>query len=202
MRTDDSMLTSATSSTYIQWIVLDKLGLSDKEWKKYNFLINSLAKIEFIWVHPRDENRYNDGLELRSQFSDETGRFLDSSSGLSSKCTMLEMMAALSIKVENRLMRNLDIGDRTSVWFISMIDNLGLSKCTNTGWKYEYEDYIRGVCDRVIKRDYKSDGSGGLFPLKNHSLNWKNEEIWTQCMAWIRENYPNDDSELALYNGS
>ena len=102
MRTDDSMLTSATSSTYIQWIVLDKLGLSDKEWKKYNFLINSLAKIEFIWVHPRDENRYNDGLELRSQFSDETGRFLDSSSGLPSKCTMLEMMAALSIKVENR----------------------------------------------------------------------------------------------------
>ena len=121
MRTNADMLTSATSSTYIEWLVRDKLGLTDKEWKTYNFLINSLAKIEFISIHPQDENRASDGLELRKQFTDETGYFLDGTSGLPVKCSMLELLAALAIKVENRLMRNISIGDRTSKWFFIMI---------------------------------------------------------------------------------
>ncbi len=203
MRTDDSArLSQATSSTYIEWLVKDKLGLTDKQWKTYNFLINSLSKIEFIWIHPLDENRANDGLELRNQFSDETGLYLDSSSGLPSKCSMLELLAALSIKVENRIMRNVDLGDRTSKWFLMMIDNMGCTDITNKNWKYDDENYIRSVCKAIIYRDYKSNGEGGLFPLKNESKNWKNEEIWSQCMAFLRENFPNDDSDLALYSGS
>lgn len=202
MRTDDSMLTPATSSTYIEWLVKDKIGLTDKEWKTYNFLINSLSKIEFHWIHPMDENRANDGLELRAQFSDETGLYLDGSSGLPTKCSMLELIAALAIKVENRIMRNISIGDRTSKWFLIMIDNLGFSNITNKNWKYDDEEYIRNSCNKVIYRDYKSNGDGGLFPLKNKSKNWVNEEIWVQCMAYLRENYPNDDTNLELYNGS
>ena len=143
MRTNADMLTSATSSTYIEWLVRDKLGLTDKEWKTYNFLINSLAKIEFISIHPQDENRASDGLELRKQFTDETGYFLDGTSGLPVKCSMLELLAALAIKVENRLMRNISIGDRTSKWFFIMIENMGCSNITNTNWKYDDENYSR-----------------------------------------------------------
>ena len=202
MRTDDSMLTPATSSTYIEWLVKDKLGLGDKEWRKYNFLCNSLAKIEFIAIHPQDENRAIDGLELRTQFTDETGLYLDGSSGLTVKCSMLELMAALAIKIENRIMRNTSIGDRTGKWFMIMIDNLGFTDFTNKNWKYDYESYIQNSCKKVIYRDYKSNGDGGLFPLKSMSKNWKNEEIWGQCTAYLRENYPNDDSGLELYSGS
>ena len=202
MRTDDSMLTPATSSTYIEWLVKDKLGLTDKEWKNYNFLCNSLAKIEFIAIHPLDENRAEDGMELRSQFSDETGLYLDGSSGLTVKCSMLELIAALAIKVENRIMRNISIGDRTSKWFFVMIDNMGFTKMTNNNWKYDYEDIVRKTCETIINRDYGSNGVGGLFPLKNDSKNWTNEEIWVQCMAFLRENYPDNDSDLELYSGS
>ena len=202
MRTDVNEFNAATSSTYIEWLVKDKLGLTDKEWKKYNFLCNSLAKIEFIAVHPLDENRAEDGLELRSQFSDETGLYLDGSSGLTVKCSMLELIAGLAIKVENRIMRNISIGDRTSKWFFVMIDNMGFSKMTNNDWKYDYEDHIRKVCSSIINRDYGSNGVGGLFPLKNDSKNWTNEEIWVQCMAFLRENYPDNDSDLELYKGS
>ena len=193
---------SATSSTYIEWLVRDKLGLSDKEWKTYNFLINSLSKIEFVAIHPQDENRAVDGLELRSQFSDETELYLDSSSGLPSKCSMLEMLAGLAVKIENRIMRNVDIGDRTGKWFLMMINNMGLGDITNKNWKYDDESKIGDICHRIIYRDYKSNGEGGLFPLKNKSINWKNEEIWNQCMAFLRENYQNDDPNLELYNGS
>ena len=202
MRTDVNEFNAATSSTYIEWLVKDKLGLTDKEWKKYNFLCNSLAKIEFIAVHPLDENRAEDGLELRSQFSDETGLYLDGSSGLTVRCSMLELIAGLAIKVENRIMRNISIGDRTSKWFFVMIDNMDFSKMTNNDWKYDYEDYIRKVCSSIINRDYGSNGVGGLFPLKNDSKNWTNEEIWVQCMAFLRENYPDNDSDLELYKGS
>ena len=201
-QTADITASAATSSTYIEWLVQSKLGLTDKEWKTYNFLINSLARIEFTWIHPQDENRAKDGLELRSQFSDETGLFLDGSSGLPSKCSMLELLAGLAIKVENRVMRDIEIGDRTSQWFLIMIDNLGLNECTNKNWKYDYEKLIQDTCTRVILHDYESNGKGGLFPLKNESKNWRNEEIWVQCMAFLRENYPNNDSDLELYNGS
>lgn len=202
MRTDSNYASAATSSVYIEWLMKDKLGLTDKEWKTYNFLINSLAKIEFIWIHPQDENRAIDGMELREQFSRETGLYLDGSSGLTAKCSMLELLAALSIKVENRIMRNVDLGDRTSKWFFAMIDNMGCTRITNKNWKYDDEAYIRSVCNAIIYRDYKSNGEGGLFPLKNESKNWKNEEIWVQCMAFLRENYPNDDSGLELYKDS
>ena len=197
----DDNLNPATSSTYIQWVVKDKLGMSDNDWKKYNFLINTLSKIEFIWIHPRDENRAVDGLSLRESFTYETGLYLDGSSGLPTKCSVFEMLAALAIKIENQIMRNLSLGDRTSKWFLEMCYNLGFKDCTNKKWKYDDEKFVQNSCKKFIFRDFKSDGDGGLFPMRgNSSKNWRDEEIWVQCMAYLRENYPNDDPGLALYS--
>lgn len=200
MRTDDSVMSSATSGTYIQWVILDKLGLDESDWKKYNFLINTLAKIEFTWIHPRDENRAKDGLSLREDFTYETGLFLDSSSGLTPKCSVLEMMAALSIRIENQIMRNLSEGDRTSKWFLAMICNLDLGNCINKNWKYDYDAYIKERVEKFLRRDYESNGKGGLFPLKNDT-DIRQEEIWKQCMMWLNENFGKESSgELTLYS--
>ncbi len=189
MREQDNY-SPATSSDYIYWIATDKLGLSDKKYREYNFLFNDLAKIEFISTHPMDKNRASDGLNLREKFTYETGEFLDSSSGLTPKCSFFEMLAGLAIRIENQIMRNLSIGDRTSKWFIDMIDGLGFSDFKNKNWKYDYESIIDNKCNNIInKKDV-------IFPI-DKKLN--NEEIWLQCMAYLRSNYP-DNENLDLYN--
>lgn len=198
---DDLEVSSATREDYIQWICSDKLLLTDREYKKYSKLINRLTDIEFIWVHPRDENRANDGLSLRRDFTYETGLFLDSSSGILPKCTFFEMLAALAYRCEHQLMRNLDHGDRTSKWFFEMLDNIGLLKYDNRSYNRSSDDEIFNAVHKLLHRDYRANGSnGGLFPIKKRGINQKTEEIWKQLMAYLNENYSNDDPDLALYN--
>lgn len=193
MREQDNY-SPATSTDYIHWVATDKLGLSDKQYREYNFLFNDLAKIEFIPVHPMDKNRANDGLTLREKFTYETGDFLDSSSGLTPKCSIFEMLAGLAIRIENQLMRNLSIGDRTSKWFLEMIDNLGFSECKNKNWKYDFDTLIKNTCDGI---NSKSDSK--LFPSKKNLVN---EEIWIQCMTYIKNHYFEDGEKLDLYTDS
>ena len=172
---DDNYYSSASISNYIHWVMMDKLGFTEKEAKIYHNLVLSLTDIEFVWNHPMDENRAFDGLELRSDFEYETGEYLDKDSGLMPKCTVFEMLAALSIRCEQQLMYNPSLGDRTSKWFFEMLDNLGLDKNSR-------------VDDRIAEDII----AGYAFPLKNSRIKQKNEQIWKQLSAYLRENYLED----------
>lgn len=189
---------AATSGTYIRWVASEQLHISEDEFKRYSKLFNTLADIEFTCSHPMDDNRAIDGLDLRDKFEYETGLYLDGGSGLMPKCTMFEMLAALAIRIENQIMRNLSLGDRTSKWFFEMLDNVGLDTFTNKTWEYAYVRRIEDICDRINNRSYKANGEGGLFPLKSRK-SIKNEQIWIQCMTYLGEMYNNDDPDLELF---
>ena len=181
-------LMPASVNSYIAWIMSDKLHMDDDEMKRYNFLTNELMKIPFRYIHPMDENRMKDGLELRSDFEYETGKFLDSSSGIPPVCSFFEMIVALACRCESQLMRNFEEEDNSKKWFYIMLKNLGLDGCTNENWQYEFVDLIKNRAE-----------SDKLFPLRTKSL--KNEEIWKQCMAYLRENFTNENEEnLELYS--
>ena len=188
MREND-YYSSASMNTYIHWVLKDRLGLNERECKQHLCLVSALAEIEFVWRHPMDENRAIDGLELRSDFEYETGDYLDKSSGLMPQCTMFEMLAALAVRCENQLMRNSLIGDRTSKWFFEFLDNLGILDCDDND-----VDLIVEACEDFL------DGRKELFPLKKRGIKQKNEQIWKQLMAYINENYSNDDSDLPLFS--
>lgn len=175
-------------SDYIHWVSKDKLGLSDKETHKYQYLVSTLTNVEFIWRHPMDENRAIDGLDLRSDFEYETGEYLDNSSGLMPHCTFFEMLAALAIRCENQLMRNLSVGDRTSKWFFEFLDNLGLldEKLTT--------DEIISIVEKFM------DGKLDMFPLQSKGIIQKNEQIWKQLSAYINENYFDDGAKMELFS--
>ena len=72
---DDRYFSSASMNTYIHWVLKEKLGLNDKEVRKNLNIVLALAKVEFVWRHPMDENRAIDGLELRDDFEYETGDY-------------------------------------------------------------------------------------------------------------------------------
>ena len=185
---DSNYYSSASISTYIHWVLKDKLKLTDKEAKHYSYLVRSLTNVEFVWRHPMDENRAIDGLDLRSDFEYETGEYLDNSSGLMAHCTFFEMLAALAIRCENQLMRNLSIGDRTSKWFFEFLDNLGLLND-----KLSTDD-IKGILEDFM------DGDLDMFPLKNKGIVQKNEQIWKQLSAYINENYIDEGAKMELFD--
>ena len=189
----------ASVNSYIAWIMSDKLHMDDDEMKSYNYLVNELIKIPFRYIHPMDENRLKDGLELRSDFEYETGKFLDGNSGIPPVCSFFEMIVALACRCENQLMRNFEEEDNSKKWFYIMLKNLGLDGCTNENWRYENVDLIKNRVNLVMNREKSPDGTVELFPLKSKNL--KNEEIWKQCMAYLRENFTNENEEnLELYS--
>lgn len=187
---------SASPTTYLDWIMKDRLLLTDREIKNYISLFDVLFDMDFIWIHPLDENRAADGLVLRSDFEYETGLYIV---GLGPKCTVFEMLAALAIRCENQLMRNLSMGDRTAKWFFMMLDNLGLTEFDNRHWGSTSRLRVLSIIDDFLNRKYKKNGAGGAFPLRHSQNNQSNEQIWDQLMAYINENYSEDDEDLELF---
>ena len=156
---------------------------------EYNKLLGELHGIDFYSLIPNDDNRSEDGKQLRGKFVDEEGP-----QGLSQSqtgpCTVLEMLIGLSYRLEFES-ANSRWEKTPEEWFWILLDNIGL------GW-YDNERFIqlRNTDEIHIKvgdfldRHYKSDGSGGLFPLKSPKKDQRRVEIWYQMSAYILENYP------------
>ena len=148
---------------------------------RYERLLLYLSERPFTWSVDHDENRAEDGFALRWKFSDEdfwVGR-------LPSRCSVLEMMIALSMRCED-VVYDPEEGDRVAIWFWTMIDNLGLMDMDNEGFD---RAYCRDVIDDLLDRCYERDGRGGLFRTINTHINMRKSEIWYQMQTWIEENF-------------
>lgn len=135
-----------------------------------------------------DGNRYEDGISIRYRFGYEM--HIDDAIIAceidTRKCSILEMMCALSLKCEEHIMSDPDIGDRTGEWFWDMIISLGLSDMTNSHFS---KDYIDEVIRVFLHRKYKPTGEGGLFTVPcigdNQSRDFRRIEIWEQMMHYL-----------------
>lgn len=148
---------------------------------RYERLLLYLSKRQFTWLVDHDENRAEDGFALRWKFSDDNfwvGR-------LPSRCSVLEMMIALSMRCED-VVYDPDLGDRTAIWFWCMVENLGLMDMDNRRF-----DKVRccEIVDRMLARQYEKSGEGGLFSTKSGEIDMRKSEIWYQMNIWIDENF-------------
>ena len=173
---------------YFNWIcdlVYDEFNLREYP---YSRLLSYLHQIEFTYVHPMDENRAADGVDLRYKFGYEryiSGEIIDEELG-NGPCSVLEMMAALALACEEHIMSDPDIGDRTGLWFWGMIDNLGLSDMHDYNFDQDYTDE---VIRRLLNREYEPDGTRGLFTVRNRRCDLRTVDIWYQMMWFLNENY-------------
>ena len=102
-------------------------------------------------------------------------------------CSVLEMMLALSIRCEEHIMDDPEIGNRTGEWFWIMIVNLGLGSMDDT--RYD-EEYVDDILDKFLNREYDADGTGGLFPVRNPryaQYDLRNVDIWYQLNWYLQE---------------
>lgn len=153
----------------------------------YKTLLDYLNSVVFVPIIDLDDNRRTDGINLRYQFGYEVGypeSFIDIYLN-NEECSILEMMIALSNRVEDEITDNYIYGDRTGQWFWSMIVSLGLNNMTDDNFD---KDYCDEVIDRFLNRKYSPNGKGGLFTLANPYRDMRDVDIWCQFMWYLDEN--------------
>lgn len=154
--------------------ILDLVGYEiGNEAISYDVLLGYLYSKEFTYSIKNDENRLQDGLDLRYRF-DELDNY--------EPCSVLEMMIALADRIESTIMDDPAYGDRTGQWFWSMINNLGLSSMTDEQFDIRY---VEDTIDCFLDRNYAPDGRGSLFRIRNCDYDLREVEIWIIAMWYL-----------------
>lgn len=170
---------------YFEWMVSILIPDVNKR-VVYSNLLDTLNSLEFIPSMDMDYNRFNDGVELRFRFGDENGFGKTSISCYldTHPCSMLEMMCALSLRIEETIMSDPEIGDRTWIWFDEMLNSLGFINQTNYNFDY---NLILSNINTFNRRQYESNGRGGLFTIDDPTVDVRDLEIWYQMNLYIKQ---------------
>lgn len=158
---------------YYEWLVSQIAVPNDKTYRE---LFEEMHILEFVWTVPNDNNRIQDGLDLRYEFfTNRPTRTLDLQSA-----TFLEVLVSLS-----RRMAFIANGTETE-WAWRLIKNLRLNRMSDP-LTTDNSHRIRDILDSVIWRTYSPDGRGGFFPLSHPTLDQTKVEIWYQMNAYVIE---------------
>lgn len=169
---------------YYQWL-LEKIDGHKEPYYDYSLLLNELHSIRFDWGLENDSNRADDGERLRWEYMDEENiPDLFYKDGV--PCSVLEMLIALSIRCNNEIMWD-PREDHTAEFFWVMIENLDLMRCTDEHFSMAY---VHQQIGRWINRDFRRNGKGSPFPLKERNVrDQRKVTIWQQMCGYISEKY-------------
>lgn len=166
---------------YFTWLYGQVASVKLKNPKRtYWKIFRILFKKEFVWIVPNDDNRIEDGKELRYEFLEKEGIDVEDvdPDWLQMGCSMLELFIGLARRL------SFETNAPTYEWFWEIMENLDIV----------YNDTIHipraqveEKLDRVIWRTYRSNGRGGLFPLQRPRNDQRDVELWYQLNAYILE---------------
>ena len=172
------------SDQYFDWMY--QLVVDDRySNKSYRKLFARLYDTEFTYTIPMDGNRAEDGINLRYRFGCEQlySDVMVASCLDDRPCSILEMMIGLSIRCEEHIMDDPDVGDRTGQWFWSMLVSLGLGGMEDR----KFDRYlVDATLERFLDRGYERNGEGGLFTV-NNGRDMRRTEIWYQMNYYLSE---------------
>ena len=182
------------NNAYFEWMYQLVCNKKYRSKLSYRKLLCYLHGIEYEYHICMDENRAIDGIDLRYRFGCECG--CDTATVLrtfeNQPCSILEMLIALSIRCEEHIMDDPDIGNRTGQWFWNMIENLGLGSMRDS--KFD-RDYSETVIARFLNQKYEPNGKGGLFTVRRCNRDLRSIEIWYQ-MCWYLDEVLKTKGEL------
>lgn len=171
---------------YLKWLYSRVASVRHRNpARTYWSLIRHLYTKEFVWSVPNDDNRVEDGRNLRKDFSNQL-EIIPDREWMSLNCSMLEMLVALA----GRLDFEEEIG--VASWFWELMDNVDLHQCSDAVYNAENPgigEHVDLVLDHIIERKYLPDGRGGLFPLANPPEDQRYTEIWYQMSHYLVERF-------------
>lgn len=167
-------------SLYFNWLASQVMKVevptpSLTYWK----LFRELQNTEFVWTldAPMDDNRAEDGKELRKEFLRQI-RTEPDNDWFNIGCSVLEMLVAFARRAEFA-------ADRTvQDWFWEFLDNLGLSTFNDASFNLFV---ITDILYAFLWRTYDYHGNGGLFPIRYPHEDQRKVDIWYQFCAYLNE---------------
>lgn len=139
-------------------------------------LLRALHNTEFVWIIQGDDNRAEDGLDLRREFL-IAADIPDHPEWRAMPCSLFEMLIAFSRRAE------FQTDDPARQWFWEFITNLGLNEFTDA--EEISEEDIGEYLYQLVWRTYDNSGRGGLFPLDNPKQDQTKTEIWYQFCEYL-----------------
>lgn len=161
---------------YFKWLCA-KVTRPEASSQTYWTLLKILHSTEFVWIVLGDDNRLEDGKDLRHEYLRAAGIGRGPES-FDLAASVLEVFIAFA--------RRCEFQTETSVrdWFWEFITNLGLQDEYDAGGVNK-----RRVDKRIntfIWRLYDDDGNGGLFPLSHfRQEDQRKVEIWYQFCEYL-----------------
>jgi hypothetical protein len=161
---------------YFEWLRSQvHVPNSNRSKQYYLSVLRRLHNREFVWTVPNDDNRVEDGRALRAEWGGSDHPFHQ---GVS----ILEMFVALSRHLE------FQAGGQACYWAWRFIENLGLHQFPDgVGDREERAQKIEDILDTFVWRQYKRDGTGGIFPLAWPEEDQTKVELWYQMHAYLQE---------------
>jgi len=142
----------------------------------YFHLLRALHGTEFVWLLSGDDNRAEDGVELRTEFLRVAFTHNDPE-WMSMPCSVLEMLIALANRAAFET-------DRSTVyWFWTFIENLGMREF-NDASNFDPRE-VSDILYRLVWRTYDYEGHGGMFPLTEATHDQRKQEIWYQFCEYL-----------------
>lgn len=164
---------------YFNWLYETVCDVSDhfSHFRFFN-LMNKLHQTQFVFLISGDDNRVEDGKNLRSEFFRE--KFLHDDGSLSSEgCSVLEMLIALS------RIASFETDDKPRDWFWEFMSNLQLNDMNDS--QPFNDNRVQKILERFIFRTYDCKGNGGLFPMEHTQTDQREVEIWYQFNEYLFE---------------
>lgn len=158
-----------------------------QEKQRYSRILHLLASMPFTYTSrvSMDGNRAADGIELRPRFADDykAGRYYADILNTIDQvdCSLLEMMVALSIRIERDIMNDDFVGDRTGLWFWTMMDSIGINMPDSEFDESEAQERI----DICLERGYDYEGHGSFFTVHNPPQDMRDTDVWYQANWWL-----------------
>lgn len=140
-------------------------------------LLAQLHGTEFVFLISGDDNRAEDGLDIRREYVIEARPVYDEA-WMNAGCSILEMM----IFFARRAQFQTDIP--SAIWFWKFIENLDLLDFNDAS--YSQLD-VESVLDQFVWRTYDYNGRGGMFPIEHPSKDQREVEIWYQFCEYLVE---------------
>jgi hypothetical protein len=169
---------------YFNWLYTNAAGRpGHTPSTDYQSLFYVVHSTEFVWTVPGDDNRADEGRELRRLFLAQTGiEILDDpdDTWMNLGCSVLEMLHALA----KRCAFQTTLG--TQEWFWIFLENLGISEITESCYR-ENAYLVAQRLETFVWRNYDRKGVGGIFPLYRSRRDQRRVELWYQFNEYIEE---------------
>lgn len=167
---------------YFEWLYQKVAAVTNRNpARSYWNMAKQMYQTRFNWFVPNDDNRAEDGKDLRYEFIDEWGTDGIDRSWLDLDCSMLEMMIALARRV------SFEADGTPGEWFWHLMGNLELDLYTDDIYEISIRETVEEVLERVNRRTYLRNGTGGLFPQKHPRRDQRQVEIWYQMQSYLLE---------------